>query len=112
MNRTNIEHAAFAMLFQLPFLLVGLYLDYTYPDSPWLLPCAAWLGAMLAFGFFLGREHAQREYKIGDPSKLIGYEAFDFPNWSLDALLDLIFPIIAVFWVAIVVTLYSRNIPW
>jgi hypothetical protein len=41
--------------------------------------------------FFLGREHAQaqRNYNLGD------FEAFSFWKWSLDAQLDLLFPVIA-----------------
>lgn len=51
-------------------------------------------GALFSVGVFIGREHAQREYKIGDPSKLHGYEALDVWRWKLDAQLDLLFPII------------------
>ena len=78
-NRTNWEHgllslAAYAVLFSI----------FSNPI----------IAATAPIAFFLGREHAQFEYKIGDPSKLVGYEAFDFRKWSLDAKLDLIFPVI------------------
>lgn len=79
MNQTNIEHAVIAALIT---AVVG-FLSGNY-----------WIGAALAIGVFIGREHAQREYKIGDPSKLYGYEAFDFWRWSLDSKLDLIFPVV------------------
>lgn len=84
MNRTNFEHLMVALILQaIPGFLMG----------DWLV------GAVFATGIFLGREHAQREYKLGDPSKLIGYEALDFWNWSRDALLDLIIPIAGVLFV-------------
>lgn len=51
----------------------------------------AWIAPIT---FYLGREHAQREYKLGGPANLKGYEAFDFWNWKKDPLLDLIMPII------------------
>lgn len=78
MNHTNFEHAFIAMI----FTLAGGFLGNT------------WIGAAFAIGVFFGREHAQREYKIGDPSNLIGYEALDFWSWKLDAQLDLLFPAI------------------
>lgn len=81
MNKTNFEHLFIALILQaIPGLLLG----------DWLI------GAVFSSGIFLGREHAQREYHIGDPSKLIGYEALDFWNWSRDALLDLLFPLSGV----------------
>lgn len=79
MNRTNFEHGIISAIATvvLFFLLGNLLVAFIAPVS-----------------FFLGREHAQREYKIGDPSKLYGYEAFDFWRWSLDAKLDLVFPVV------------------
>jgi hypothetical protein len=49
-----------------------------------------------AMGIFIGREHAQREYKLGDPSLLVGYEALDLWRWEMDALLDLLLPVVGV----------------
>jgi hypothetical protein len=75
MNKTNFEHAGYAVLMQLPFGLLGYW----------------WVGAAFGAAFFLGREHAQQQAKgKGD------IEAFDVSTWSLDAQLDLLFPIIAV----------------
>lgn len=80
MNLSNFAHAGIAAsLAILIYLLSG----------DWLA------GACFGSAIFIGREHAQREYKIGDPSKLIGYEALDFWRWSLDAKLDLIMPLSA-----------------
>ena len=78
MNRTNFEHAVIAMI----FTLLGYFLG------------SVEVGAAFAIGVFGGREHAQREYEIGDPSKLVGYEALDFWRWKLDAQLDLLFPVV------------------
>lgn len=96
MNQTNFEHAGFALMMQSVFLLLGVSVFHD-------VATLSWIGAAFASAFFLGREHAQREYKIGDPSKLIGYEAFDFWRWKLDAVLDLVFPVIASVTVALVV---------
>jgi hypothetical protein len=87
MNQTNFTHAGIAAA--LCLLVVGL--------SGNILA-----GALFAIGVFVGREHAQREYKLGDPSKLNGYEALDIWRWSLDAKLDLLFPVIAVSLVSLV----------
>ena len=78
MNKTHIEHLVIALVLQ---ALV------------WLATGSLWLGFAFVFGLFLGREHAQREYKIGDPSKLKGYEALDFWRWSKDAKIDLALPV-------------------
>ena len=83
MNRTNFEHAGYALLMQLPFGLLGYW----------------WVGAALAIGFFIGREHAQQEYKLGTVGKS-PWPAFDPRKWSLDAKLDLLFPVMAVLIVA------------
>lgn len=85
MNTTPLEHLIIALLIQLGF---------------WRFTGSWWLGAVFSIGLFLGREHAQREYKIGNPSQLWGYEALDFWRWKLDALLDLLLPAIAVLLVA------------
>ena len=96
MNQTNFEHAGFAMMMQIPFILLGLLVF----NNPSML---AWTGSAFASAFFLGREHAQREYKLGDPSKLMGHEAFDIWHWKTDAVLDLVFPVVASVAVALVV---------
>ena len=88
MNRSNLEHLIVALLIQ---VLTGLF------SGEWVL------GAIAASFLFLGREHAQREYKIGDPSKLIGYEALDFWRWSRDGLLDLLVPVCGVWGVVALV---------
>lgn len=92
MNNTNIEHALIAAVITAAIgLATGNY----------------WIGAAFAIGIFSGREHAQREYKLGDPSKLIGYEALDFWCWKRDAQLDLLLPVIAAVSVAIFMGQYQ-----
>ncbi len=91
MNRSNFMHAAWALAFQ---ALIGL------TTGNW------WAGAAFGAAFFLGREHAQREYKLtagGSVKGLDPWEAFDLARWSPDALADLIVPVIAVVIVALLV---------
>lgn len=80
LNATHFEHATYALLMQAPFVAFGY----------------AWMGALFAIGFFLGREHAQAQaaYGLGD------IHAFDYRRWSLDARLDFICPALAVLLVA------------
>lgn len=94
MNTSNFEHLLYAILIQ---------------AAVWLPTRSWWLGAMLAIGLFIGREHAQREHNIGGSSKLSPWEAFDFWNWGVDAQLDLLFPAVAVVLVAYVAGHMSRR---
>ena len=80
MNQTNWEHAGYALLMQ---LIVGLL------TGNWLA------GACFGFAFFLGREHAQAQAPLGYSFKST-FQAFDLRKWSLDAKLDLLFPLLAV----------------
>lgn len=92
MNRTHLEHLIIALIIQ-GFFVGGFYLLG--------LQHGTWVGAVFVTALFLGREHAQREYKIGDPSQLKGYEALDIWRWPLDAKLDLLIPTAAAFLVAV-----------
>lgn len=85
-NATHLEHVVIALLIQGAFILVFHLMKR---------PSGEWFGWFFVLALFLGREHAQREYKIGDPGKLSGYEALDFWAWSSDALLDLLLPVVA-----------------
>lgn len=80
MNITHLEHIVYALLIQ---LAIG------FPTRNY------WIGAAAAIAFFVGREHAQREFEIGNPSTLKPWEGFDIWSWSLDAQLDLIGPVVA-----------------
>ena len=49
------------------------------------------MGGLFAVGFYFGREVAQAERKAGTPP---WWSGFDGRKWSLDAKLDLLFPVI------------------
>lgn len=76
MNQTNFEHAGFAALMQLAIGLIS---------GDWFA------GVCFGVAFFLGREHAQAQAKIGYTFKTT-FQAFNVRKWSLDAQLDLLFP--------------------
>jgi hypothetical protein len=79
MNQTNFEHAGYAALMQ---LVIGLV------TGDWFA------GACFGIAFFVGREHAQNQDKLGYTFKTT-FQAFDVRKWSRDAQLDLLFPVIA-----------------
>lgn len=85
MNKTNILHGVYAGVFQ---FLVGI--------------CTGnfWAGGLAAVLFFLGREVAQREYKLanGESVKTLKpWEGFDILKWGPDAKLDLAVPVVVTF---------------
>lgn len=93
MNRTVFEHVGIALLIQ---LLVAL------ATGNW------WLGACLGAGVFIGREHAQAEYRWiaafgnGRRANMPWAGGFDPRVWNhLDAWLDWLAPAVAVAGVAI-----------
>ena len=85
MNQSNFEHAGYALLMQLPFGLFGYW----------------WIGAAFAIGFFLGREHSQREEIISPHNRDNPFPAFKIWEWEQDEQFDFLFPVIAVLSVAI-----------
>jgi hypothetical protein len=87
MNRTNFEHAAYALAMQ---LAIGLL------TSNW------WAGAAFGAAFFIGREHAQAEAKVRKEgwAKHPYFECFAPRYWGVDSLLDFIVPVIFVISVA------------
>ena len=88
MNRTHIEHAIIALVIQ----TVAAFITGSW----------GW-GAALAIAVFIAREHAQREFEIGQPHLLKGYEAFDFWNWSTDGKLDVLVPVAVTVAAAVIV---------
>ena len=96
MNRTNWEHLGYALVMQAALgVLTG----------DW------WLGAAVGAAWFLGREHAQSEYRYihlngGDryvTPRIPEIAAFDYRLWSLDSVLDFVFPVVGVMAVALFV---------
>ena len=84
MNRTNFEHAGYALLMQ---FCIGIL------TGNW------WAGAAFGAAFFLCCEHAQFGKKLaqgGAVNSLNPFAGFAIWKWSLDAKLDLIFPVVAV----------------
>ncbi len=85
MNRTHLEHALFGLMMQ---VAVGLL------TGNW------WAGSTLAIGIFVGREHAQAEYRwietFGSHRRayMPWWGGFDLRVWKADAWLDWIFPAI------------------
>lgn len=95
MNHTNLSHAAWALAIQLgagvPMLFLGV-------------PGALWMTGAFAVGFFLSREHAQRECQVslasGRPVETL--EPLEgFRGWVLDRYLDAGCPAVACAVVAI-----------
>ena len=74
----------------------------------WLLTGNMLAGALFGAAFFVGREHTQAEYRAinrnfaGKRSAMPWYEGFKPTYWSLDSVLDLLFPVIAVSLVTVI----------
>ena len=93
MNLTSFEHAAFAVAIQ---IAIGLL------SGDW------WAGAAAGAFFFVGREHAQAEYRYisafggGRRINMPWWGGFDRRVWTkLDAWLDWLVPCVAVLGVAL-----------
>ena len=91
MNQTNFEHAGYAAIMQ---LVIGLV------TGDWFA------GACFGIAFFVGREHAQAQAKLGYTFKTT-FQAFDVRKWSLDAQLDLLFPTIVCLIILVIATLLT-----
>lgn len=85
MNLSNIAHAGLALACQIMTALIATAFGADLFEA-----CV--MGGLLAVGFYWGREVAQAERKAGTPP---WWSGFVMTEWSTDALLDLLFPIIA-----------------
>lgn len=83
MNLSNFAHGGLALAAQIVTALIAVAFGAEFFDG-------ALLGAMLAIGFYWGREVAQAERKAGGSPWWIG---FDVRQWSEDSILDLAVPI-------------------
>lgn len=92
MNKTNLEHAGYAVIIQCLF---------------YLATGSIWVGAAFAVGFFLGREHAQYQRTLGKITFRTDILAFKVWKWSRDSQFDLLFPLIAVIVLGASVELFS-----
>lgn len=84
MNKTHLEHALFALIMMIPFVLLGI------PHA----------GAAFSIAFFLGREHVQAEDRYikanggtrASVPKPPEFACLNKKYWSADSLLDFIAP--------------------
>jgi len=91
MNKSNLVHAAIALVLQAAISIITL--------NPWY-------GFCLAAGIFWGREHDQNQHNIAKQKKctlneLQWYEGGDMTKWSKDSLLDFFVPFVATLAVAV-----------
>lgn len=94
MNPSNFAHALVALLMQSMTALIATAFGADFVS-------AVVMGALFAVGFYFGREVAQAERKLGTPP---WWSGFIVTKWSRDAIFDLLFPVIACGFVAIVVS--------
>lgn len=100
MGVNMIQHPAYALLFM---AIIGLL------TNNWLA------GAMLGVGFFLGREHAQAEYRViqkfyeGKRANMPWYGGFEPRGWDLKSILDFGLPIAATAIVFIILKLVGLQ---
>jgi hypothetical protein len=82
----NLEHSAYALLFM---AIIGLL------TSNWFA------GACFGSAFFVGREHAQSEYRViqkfyeGKRANMPWYGGFEPRGWDVKSILDFVLPIVA-----------------
>jgi hypothetical protein len=82
----NFEHSAYALLFM---AIVGLL------TGNWFA------GACFGSAFFVGREHAQAEYRViekfyeGKRANMPWYGGFERRAWDVKSILDFVLPIAA-----------------
>lgn len=88
MNKSNFAHAGLALIFQTVVAFCAALLGFG--DA---VRCFS-LGAIFAISFYFGREVAQHERKVGTPP---WWSGFRIHEWSADAVLDLLFPVVATF---------------
>jgi hypothetical protein len=101
MSVITFSHSAYALLMM---FVVG------FPTGNWLA------GAMLGCGFFIGREHAQAEYRAiekyynGKRAGMPEFEAFKPRNWDIKSILDFVLPIIATLSAVVIINVLMRSI--
>lgn len=94
MNKSNFAHAGLALLMQSMTALIATAFGADFVS-------AVVMGGLFAVGFYFGREVTQTERKLGTPP---WWSGFIVTKWSRDAIFDLLFPVIACGFVAIVVS--------
>lgn len=91
MNWTNLAHAGLALAVQAVTALIAFAFGASFFTG-------LTMGALLAVGFYWGREVAQAEVKAGGDPWYIGFE---IRLWTKDAIYDLVVPTVACLLVCI-----------
>ena len=86
MNSTSLFHVTLVIGCQLFFLILC---GIVCPSLETTIPII--FGSLLGIGFYLGREVAQNEAKLGTPP---WWSGFQFWKWSLDSKLDFVLPLL------------------
>ena len=86
--KTATLHAVVALVMQ---IAIGAYLFYVHGFT---VEHGVLAGGFSACSAFLFREMAQHEYKGGGPTKVNGTYGLTH-HWTLDSVLDVLFPLIA-----------------
>jgi len=88
----NLEHSAYALLFM---AIIGLLTGNWYA------------GACFGSAFFVGREHAQAEYRViehfyeGKRANMPWYGGFEPRGWDIKSMFDWILPTVLTMTIAI-----------
>jgi hypothetical protein len=96
----NLEHSAYALLFM---AIIGLL------TGNWFA------GACFGSAFFVGREHAQAEYRViehfyeGKRANMPWYGGFEARGWDRKSLMDFVLPIAATAIVFIIIKLVGLQ---
>jgi hypothetical protein len=96
----NFEHSAYALLFM---AIIGLLTGNWYA------------GACFGSAFFVGREHAQAEYRViehfyeGKRANMPWFGSFERRAWNLKCVLDFVLPIIATTIALIIIKLVGLQ---
>lgn len=97
MNKTTLQHTLIALGVMAAILIVGLLFNSSHGQL-WL-----GLGGGVGIGIFLGREHAQAEYRWisqfggGQRANMPWWGAFDVRVWQeLDPWLDWLAPLVCI----------------
>ena len=96
----NLEHSAYALLFM---AIIGLL------TGNWLA------GACFGVAFFVGREHAQAEYRViqkfyeGKRANMPWSGGFEPRGWDVKSILDFVLPIIATAIALVIIALTNAK---
>lgn len=92
----NFEHSAYALLFM---AIIGLL------TGNWFA------GACFGSAFFVGREHAQAEYRViqkfydGKRANMPWYGGFEPRGWDLKSVSDFVLPIVATMVAVVIISI-------